>query len=109
MVKDGIDKRLNALATMGSPRSMHVLDTALAGIAITRIQTSGNAHSGYTNDHTQHLQSSQRFWKTDLVKPYIEAGTGVSQALADGQTVYDQPNSQNIGAGAGAFMRCTKI
>lgn len=97
MVKDGIDKRMKALAAMGSPRSMHVPDTGLAGIAITRIQTSGNANSGYTNDHTQHLQSLKRFWKSHLIQPYIEAGTGVSQALAEGTPVYDQANTQNIG------------
>jgi len=97
MVKDGIDTRMNALAAMCSPRLMHVPDTALAGIAVTRIQTSGNAHSGYTNDHTQHLQSLKRFWKADLIEPYIESGTGVSQALADGLPVYDQAHTQNIG------------
>jgi chromosome partitioning protein len=97
MVRDGIDKRLKALATLGSARLMHVPDTALAGIAVTRIQTSGNANSGYTNDHTQHLQSLRRFWKKDLVEPYIEAGTGISQALADGEPVYEQPHTQNIG------------
>lgn len=97
MVKDGIDKRMKALASMGTPRSMHVPDTSLAGIAITRIQTSGNAFSGYTNDHTQHLQSLKRFWKGDLVLPYIESGTGISQALADGTPVYDQSATQNIG------------
>lgn len=97
MVKDGIDKRMKALASMGTPRSMHVPDTALAGIAITRIQTSGNANSGYTNDHTQHLQSLTRFWQGNLIKPYIEAGTGISQALAEGTPVYDHANTQNIG------------
>jgi chromosome partitioning protein len=97
MVKDGIDKRMKALATMGTSRPMHIPDTKLAGIAITRIQTSGSANSGYTNDHTQHLQSLNRFWKNDLIRPYIEAGTGVSQALAEGTPVYDHANTQNIG------------
>jgi chromosome partitioning protein len=97
MVSEGIDKRLKALAAMGTPRTMHVPDTKLVGVAITRIQTSGPAASGYTNDHTQHLDSLQRRWKRDLIGPYIEAGTGISQALAEGVPVYDHAHTQNIG------------
>ena len=97
MVKNGIDNRLTALAALGSPRSMYVPDTKLAGLAITRIQTSGAAYSGYTNDHTQHLSSLKRTWNDALVCPYIESGTGVSQALAEGVPVYDHSHTQNIG------------
>lgn len=97
MVKTGIDTRLKALAAMGTPRAMHVPDTQLAGVAITRIQTHGPAASGYTDDHTQHLASLQRYWKNNLVKPYIEGGTGVSQALAEGVPVYDRSYNQNVG------------
>ena len=97
MVQTGIDTRLKALAAMGTPRAMHVPDTALAGVAITRIQTHGPAASGYTDDHTQHLASLQRYWGTNLVRPYIEAGTGVSQALAEGVPVYDRSGNQNVG------------
>lgn len=98
MVRTGIDTRLKALAAMGTPRAMHVPDTKLAGVAITRIQTHGPAASGYTDDHTQHLASLQRYWKTNLVTPYIEAGTGVSQALAEGVPVYDRSYNQNVGS-----------
>jgi chromosome partitioning protein len=98
MVKAGIDTRLKALAAMGTPRAMHVPDTKLAGVAITRIQTHGPAASGYTDDHTQHLASLQRYWTNNLVKPYIEAGTGISQALAEGVPVYDRSNNQNVGS-----------
>jgi len=98
MVKTGIDARLKALASMGVPRAMHVPDTKLAGVAITRIKTHGPAASGYTDDHTQHLASLRRYWKGDLVTPYIEDGTGVSQALAEGVPVYDRASTQNIGA-----------
>lgn len=97
MVRNGIDKRLTALAALGTPKSMHVPVTKLAGLAITRIQTSGNANSGYVNDHTQHLSSLIRTWKSDLIQPYIESGTGVSQALAEGAPVYDYAHTQNIG------------
>lgn len=54
MVENGIDKRLKALAAMGTPRPIHVPDTALVGLVITRI-TTHRGHSGYTDDHTQHL------------------------------------------------------
>ena len=96
MVGDGIDKRLNALAAMGEPRKMHVPDTKLVGLVITRIQTAGG-YSGYTDDHTRHLKSLKRHWQDMLVEPYISQGTGVSQALASGVPVYDRGSTQNIG------------
>lgn len=98
MVKNGIDMRLKALATMGAKRKMHVPDTKLVGLVITRIRTHGPAASGYTDDHTQHLASMQRQWGKHLIKPYIEEGTGVSQALSDGLPVYDRAGTQNIGS-----------
>lgn len=97
MVRTGIDERLKALAALGARRAIHVPDTKLAGVAITRIRTHGPAHSGYTDDHTQHLTSLQRFWRGYLVQPYIEDGTGVSQALAEGVPVYDRASTQNVG------------
>jgi chromosome partitioning protein len=97
MVKNGIDKRLNALAAMGTRRLMHVPDTALVGLVITRIQPHGPAYSGFIDDHTQHLGSLRRRWDDRLVEPYIVQGTGVSQALADGVPVYDRRGTQNIG------------
>ncbi|TXN24955.1 AAA family ATPase [Methylobacterium sp. WL19] len=109
MVRTGIDSRLKALAALGTPRSMHVPDTKLAGVAITRIKTHGPANSGYTDDHTQHLASLQRFWKSYLVQPYIEDGTGISQALAEGVPVYDKGHTQNIGSRGlnGMYQRLT--
>jgi len=97
MIQNGIDKKLKALATMGDPRSMHVPDTKLAGLVITRIRTHGPASSGYTDDHTIHLASLQRRWGSLLLQPYIEEGTGVSQALSGGVPVYDRSATQNIG------------
>src|SRR5271156_2688990 len=67
MIKNGIDARLKALAALGTKRKMHVPDTALVGLVITRIRTHGPAHSGYTDDHTQHLASLQRRWGKMLV------------------------------------------
>ena len=97
MIATGIDAKLKALASFGTPRKMHVPDTKLAGLVITRIQTHGNAASGYTDDHTTHLASIQRAWGSHLVTPYIEAGTGVSQALDAGVPVYERAGTQNIG------------
>ena len=96
MVEAGIDKRLKALAAMGTPRPTHVPDTTLVGLVITRITTHAG-HSGYTDDHTQHLNSLRRRWDKKLIEPYIKQGTGVSQALAAGVPVYDMAETQNVG------------
>ena len=97
MIENGIDKRLKALAAMGSARPMHVPDTKLVGLAITRMKEHGPAQSGYTDDHTQHYASLRRKWGSDLLTPSIADGTGVSQALADGVPVYERSTTQNIG------------
>ena len=99
MVRTGIDARLKALSLMkeANPRPMHVPDTRLVGVAVTRIQTGPKASSGYTNDHTQHLRSLQEHWKEKLLKPYIGQGTGVSQALSEGVPVYNRSSTQNVG------------
>ena len=97
MVRSGIDERLRALASLGSPRAVWVPDTKLVGLAVTRIQRAGNAASGYTNEHTEHLQSMQRQWGDALVEPYILQGTGVSAALSDRVPVYSRAGTQNIG------------
>jgi len=97
MVKSGIDTRLKALAAMGTPRKMHVPDTSLVGVVITRIKKAGG-RSPYTNIHAQHLKSLSREWGKDLLKPYIEDGTGVSETLSEGVPVYERKNTQNIGS-----------
>lgn len=96
MVRTGIDTRLNALAAMGEKRKIHVPETKLIALAVTRVQTAGG-YSGYTNDHTQHLHSLQKRWGEVLAKPYIVQGTGVSQALAEGVPVYERSYTQNVG------------
>ena len=97
IIQSAIDTRLKALAAMGTPRKMHVPDTKLAGVVITRIRTHGPALSGYTDDHTLHLASLKKQWGKMLLTPYIEEGTGISQALHDGVPVYDRAYTQNIG------------
>ena len=94
MMKSGIDDRLKALAPFGDPRAIHIADTELVGLAITRIQT---ASGGYTNDHSQHLTSMQRRWGNALMTPYIEQGIGVSEALSANLPVYNFWNTQNVG------------
>ena len=97
MVKSSIDERLKKLSKIGEKRRTFVPDTKLVGVVITRIQEHGAAFSGYTDDHTRHLNSLERTWKDDLVKPYIALGTGVSASLAAGRPVYDYAYDQNIG------------
>jgi chromosome partitioning protein len=96
MVKTGIDAKMQGIAPFGDARSLFVPDTKLVGVAITRIKSAGGA-SGFTDDHTQHLDSLQRRWAKNLIKPYISDGTGVAQALSSGVPVYDRGNTQNIG------------
>lgn len=96
MVRTGIDAKLNAIASFGDARSIFVPETKLAGVVITRIQSS-SGYSGYTDDHTQHLNSLRRRWGNDLLRPFIPYGTGVSQTLSAGVPVYDWGTTQNIG------------
>ena len=97
MLRTGIDERLKALAQFGDPRAIHIPDTMLIGLVITRIQTHPTSYSGYTNDHTQHLELLQRTWENSLMKPYIHQGTGVNDALSGSNPVYDLSHTQNIG------------
>ena len=96
MIRTGIDRSLKALAQLGDRRRVHIPDTQLVGVVVTRIQTAGG-RSGYTNDHTQHLSSLKRQWGNQLIEPYIVQGTGVSQSLSDGVPVYDRDTTQNVG------------
>ena len=96
MIENGIDRRIDALRGFGNPTDIYVSPTVHIGIVITRIRTSGS-YSGYTNDHTQQLESLQQTWREQLILPYIEDGVGVSECLAEGVPVYDRPNSQNVG------------
>lgn len=97
MMRSGIDAKLNALAPFGETRTIHVPDTKLVGLAVTRAQV---ARGGYTRDHRQHLASLKRRWGAALFERYIHQGTGVSQALAQGTPVYNLWRTQNIGGRA---------
>lgn len=97
MIETGIDRKLKAWARAGEPRRLHVGDTQLVGVTVTRIQIAGNAWSGYTNDHTQHLNTVRGEWGKRLVKPYIKQGVGVAESLSDRVPVYDLAHTQNVG------------
>ena len=98
MIQSGIDATLSKLSKLDDkPSAVFVCKTKLVGLVVTRIQVAGNAESGYTNDHTQHLESLQAQWSDQLLKPYIKQGTGVSSALTDRVPVYDRSGTQNVG------------
>lgn len=96
MIETGIDRRIDALQGFGNPRSIYVSPTVLIGMVVTRIKTSGSS-SGYTNDHTQQLESLQQIGGNNLIRPYIEDGVGVSECLTAGIPVYDRASYQNVG------------
>lgn len=97
MVRTRIDGYLKQLASMEEtdPRAIHVPNTRLVGVVVTRIQTHRGL-SGYTSEHTQHLRSLRSHWQEMLLQPYIVQGTGVSEALSEGEAVYDRGNTQNV-------------
>jgi len=110
MVRSGIDARLKKLARdeMATPRAMHVPESELFGVVVTRIERSGNANSGYTNDHTWHLESLKDHWGSDLLKPYILKGAGVSETLTFSKPVYDRSGDSRIG-GRGIDQQYKKL
>ena len=96
LMERGIDTYLKALAPTGDPRPIHVPDTQLIGLAVTRIGVSGRTASGYVNDHTVHLKELQDDWGTQLMEPYIVDGIGVAETLTSGNPVYDRSGDRNI-------------
>lgn len=88
LIQAGINANLARLAPHGTPHPTYMANTQLIGLVITRIQTSGGS-SGYTNDHTTHLNELQRRWGSNLLTPYIVSGTGISESLTLGSPVYD--------------------
>ena len=96
LVRNNIDEKLNALAKFGEPRATYVPTTRVLSIVITRIQVSAGS-SGYTIDHTQHLQALIRRWGDKLASPYIEQGIGISESLTSGVPVFDRADTQNVG------------
>ena len=93
MIRDGIDRRLGGL-----PQDPHtaiwVPQTAHAGIVVTRIKTAGR--SPYTMNHTDGLRDLRTRWRTLMIDPLIEDGTGVAQATRLNVPVFDRTDDPNI-------------
>lgn len=87
----------NFVSTSGTATiQSYIPRTQLVGIAITRIQTSGKATSGYVNDHTEHLHTMETQWGSDMVHPYISQGVGIAESLRSSLPVYSMSHHQNI-------------
>lgn len=101
LLTDRIEAKLQMLAQFVSNSGTditpsYVPNTQLVAIVITRIQTHGAALSGYTNDHTEHLHTMESKWGTDIVRPYIEQGVGISESLRAGLPVYSRGHNYNV-------------
>ena len=99
LIESGIDRKLKDWRRWGKKenlfgqtmfgRALFVPNTKLVGLVVTQIKVAGRAHSGYTNDHTQHIESLKRQWGKRLVEPYILQGAGVGEAITRRVPVYD--------------------
>ena len=96
LISYGIDGRLKDLSRSGPAKPIYVSDTRLIGIVISSIKTHGRTNSGYTNDHTRHLQILEGQFGSELVTPYIEEGVGVSESLGRGLPVFDCLSNRNV-------------
>ena len=74
----------------------YVPKTAHLGIIIFRIRTHGPAASGYVNEHTINLGILQRKYGNLIITPYIEEGIGVTEAMGEGDPVYDSYGNYNV-------------
>jgi len=94
----GLDKFLRS---KGRKREKtYIPKTKLIGIVIFRIRSHGPAYSGYTSDHTTHMNRLKTDYKKAIISPYIEEGVGVAESMRDGRPVYDcsyNPNVANRG------------
>jgi len=96
-----IDSKFSGLAQYLSAKgkrisNTYVPSTKLIGIVICKIKTHGMAYSGYTSDHTRHLNTIKGMFPKHIVKPYIVEGVGVPECLSLGSPVYDYPDTQNV-------------
>lgn len=101
MLKEKINGRISNLAdfllTKGEMApSSYVRETELKGVIFSKVKVAGNAKSGYTNDHTEHLTRLESQWKDYVIKPYIEEGSGVPESMAKGLPVYDDLDNRNV-------------
>lgn len=94
LMETGIDNLLKALALMGNPRPIHVPDTQLIGLAVTRIKIWRG--TTYVKVHTRSLESLKRRWGDLLMEPYIVEGVGVVESLTSGNPVHGRTGQPNI-------------
>lgn len=104
LLENHIDKRLNqwvdGIERKGkNVASTYVPKTQLVGIVISMIRKSGPAYSGWIDEHTEMLNEIEKKWGNQIIEPYIEHGTGVSQSIQQGIPVYSSrnPNVSNRG------------
>ncbi|KOP65503.1 hypothetical protein AMS62_09755 [Bacillus sp. FJAT-18019] len=101
LLHNKVDKEISSLANfllaknMEIPKS-YVPSTKLGGIIISKIKTAGNSYSGYQNDHTQHLKLITNDWNDYIIKPYIDEGAGVTEAMSLGYPVYSLSDNKNV-------------
>lgn len=99
-----IDKKFSSLATFLKTKDRDISpiyepNTKLVGIVISKLKTSGRAHSGYTSDQTTYLNALNKGEYSDyIVKPYIHEGVGVPESLSAHEPVYRFTSNQNIGS-----------
>lgn len=96
-----IDKKLEELAQFLLAKgyeveSTYVPSTKLVGIVVSIIKVSGPSFSGYTSDHTTHLNTLRREYPNDIIEPYVVEGVGVPEVLALGYPVYPFQKRRNI-------------
>lgn len=100
LLSNRIETKLRTLAEFAEKNrfgslTSYVDETKLVGIVVTRIKASGG-YSGYTNDHTQHITQMENQWGSEMVKPYVLDGVGISESLRAGLPVYSRDYHYNV-------------
>lgn len=96
-----IDEKMTGLAKYLRSKGrklekLYIKGTKLLGIVIFRIRTHGPAYSGYTTDHTTHLNYLLSKYSDMIIEPYIEDGVGVAESMRDGHPIYDCGYNSNV-------------
>lgn len=101
LLHNKVDREISSLAAFLATKKMeipksYVPETKFGGVIISKIKTAGNSYSGYQNDHTQHLKLIKNDWDKHIIKPYIDEGAGVTEAMSLGYPVYSLPENKNV-------------
>jgi chromosome partitioning protein len=114
LVTQKIDNKLESLRNGANIREdnvpkSYVPKTKMLAIVPSMAKPANNAASGYTNAHTQQLDSLKREWGDDMLKNVIKSLTGVTEAIDQGWPVWNL-DTQNIKAAEPMFENvCTEI